>query len=188
MGVSTALDTLGSQGRCEPKTSFCPSSSCKRPGCQALFMCSAWRRQSQCCDFLLCVSHQCPVAAVHPCGSCNADSRFGVTSHISTEPTVWRGKGRMCAACVRLSDILRQSLHLQLVGIFCKGLLPGLLPLVWSIAILKVRHILSIVNRAHLDMDTYVTFTVAAAWVCCHVLCSTAPLGKHAVHDCSLMH
>lgn len=29
-------------------------------------------------------------------------------------------------------------LPMQLVGIFCKGLLPGLLPLVWSIAILKV--------------------------------------------------
>ena len=28
--------------------------------------------------------------------------------------------------------------HVQLVGLFCKGLLPGLLPLVWSIAILKV--------------------------------------------------
>lgn len=27
---------------------------------------------------------------------------------------------------------------LQLVGTFCKGLLPGLLPLVWSIALLKV--------------------------------------------------
>ena len=27
---------------------------------------------------------------------------------------------------------------LQLVGVFCKALLPGLLPLVWSIAILKV--------------------------------------------------
>ena len=29
-------------------------------------------------------------------------------------------------------------LPIQLVGTFCKGLLPGLLPLVWSIAILKV--------------------------------------------------
>ena len=30
-------------------------------------------------------------------------------------------------------------LLIQLVGVFCKGLLPGLLPLVWSIAVLKVQ-------------------------------------------------
>ena len=29
---------------------------------------------------------------------------------------------------------------MQLVGLFCKGLLPGLLPLVWSIAVLKASH------------------------------------------------
>ncbi len=33
---------------------------------------------------------------------------------------------------------LKQRVCLQLVGVFCKGLLPGLLPLVWSIALLKV--------------------------------------------------
>ena len=32
---------------------------------------------------------------------------------------------------------LKQRVCLQLVGVFCKGLLPGLLPLVWSIALLK---------------------------------------------------
>ncbi len=32
---------------------------------------------------------------------------------------------------------LKQKVFLQLVGVFCKGLLPGLLPLVWSIALLK---------------------------------------------------
>ena len=34
-------------------------------------------------------------------------------------------------------QFLKQRVFLQLVGVFCKGLLPGLLPLVWSIALLK---------------------------------------------------
>jgi hypothetical protein len=33
--------------------------------------------------------------------------------------------------------VAKQRVTLQLVGVFCKGLLPGLLPLVWSIALLK---------------------------------------------------
>ena len=43
---------------------------------------------------------------------------------------------------IKIVAYLKHFTTLQLVGVFCKGLLPGLLPLVWSIAVLKVCHLM----------------------------------------------
>ena len=117
MGVSTALDTLGSQaygeGNAHGVISCCVS---------AISVLS-----------LLCI----PVGVA----MLTADA----VSQAIFQQTPEGGAVRLPVFCwtVFLSTVtnsLSTPICLQLVGVFCKGLLPGVLPLVWSIAILKVNN------------------------------------------------
>lgn len=114
MGVSTALDTLGSQaygeGNAHGVISCCVS---------AISVLS-----------LLCI----PVGVA----MLTADSVSQAIFRQSPEGGAVSYKATVVLLQLVKSPCLCQSVRLQLVGVFCQGLLPGLLPLVWSIAILKV--------------------------------------------------
>lgn len=58
-------------------------------------------------------------------------------------------------------------MFLQLVAIYCQGMIPGLLPLVWSIVLMKVRSMLSSLSCMHLGSGTRPlnSLTLHARWL-----------------------
>lgn len=116
MGVSTALDTLGSQAHGEGNSNGVIS--CCVSAMSVLTV--------------LCVPVAVALLVADP-----------VSQAIFQQTPEGGAVSLIAGPELGLSTTIKTEVEgsfwcLQLVGVFCKALLPGLLPLVWSIAILKV--------------------------------------------------